>query len=139
MRREDFEMSWDMIVEDNIFEICAIDDIATNAIDEIEITNSFENVFKLLKRLKNNKFYNDKEIETIYLIAREDILNINDILNKIYDISVKIEFYEIIETTFNDLIGLSDSISHYECSGNLLKFMNFWFQMNKKRLFNEEK
>lgn len=138
MTKKEFESNWDKIVDDYLYVICDIDELTHNPINEAEVCNSIENIFRMLKKLKNNKFYNHKEIETIYLIVSDDIMNVTSILETLSKRTL-VEVWSIILIIFDELIKLSDSIFTYECSGNLLKFRDFWLVMNKKQTTNEKR
>jgi len=139
MTKKEFLDRWDELLILNLFDVYTLDDLTQIVGAQVKISQSIENIFNLLKNLKNKRFYSAKEIETIYLLAREDIVNINELLYNMCGVEMVKIIYSIIVSIFDDLIDLSDAIDNYECSGNLLKFRDYWFNINKIKIKHEQK
>lgn len=96
------------------------------------------NIFNILIKLKNKTFYKKKEIETIFLLTKRDINDLNNYLQLIIDEDdmtvVPLLIYFIIGDIFNDLISLMEDVEFYEGAKNLLEFKQFWFAMMNIKL-----
>lgn len=90
-------------------------------------------IFDILIKLKNQSFYNKKEIETIFLLTKRDITNLNDCLSLTIEEDrhtiIPLLIYYIIDDIFVDLIELMEYEEAYEGAKNLLDFKSFWFNL----------
>jgi len=92
-----------------------------------------QSIFGTLVKLKNHSFYKKKEIETIFLLTKRDIEDLNSCLSVIIEDDehsvTPLLIYYIIADTFTDLIDLMESVESYEGAKNLLEFNKFWFSL----------
>jgi hypothetical protein len=92
-----------------------------------------QNIFGTLIKLKNQSFYKKKEIETIFLLTKNDITDLNNFLTVIIEDDKEsitpLLIYYIIADIFTDLIDLMESVESYEGAKNLLEFNKFWFNL----------
>ena len=98
---------------------------------------SVRSIFDTLIKLKNKSFYTRKEIETIFLLTKNDIDGLNSCLQVVIDDDdmsiVPLLTYYMMADIFDDLIHLMESEELYEGAKNLLEFRSFWFdKMNIK-------
>lgn len=141
MSKTKWERDWDDIIKINIVDVFGVDELSAIIGAPNKISTSIINIFEFLKKLKNNKFYTKKELETIYLVVYEDIQYINDILYYMCSDEVVDTIYRVITNIFNELILIAKDLENYECSGNLLNFKNYWYSLNSIKINsnNEQK
>jgi len=135
MKDEAFYKEWEDIILINIMPLYSFDVLQeyTGICDKL--SQLIENIFSTLKRLKC-KVYNNKEIETIFMLIREDIATLNDILWKMFHTATK-PVYEVILNIFEELILLCEDLTYFEICANLLKIRDFWFNKYKITIVNE--
>ena len=131
----DFFKEWEDIILVNTIPIYSFVELEeyTGICDKL--SQLIEDIFSTLKRL-NCKVYNSREIETIFMLIREDIATLNDILWKMFNTVTK-PIYEVILNIFEELILLCEDMTYYELCANLLKIREFWFNKYKITIINE--
>lgn len=126
MDEEQFKKEWFEIVNSNLIFIKHYELFINIPLASEEIYLMIENIFSLMRKVKNNKFYNNKDIERIYSLVYNDIEIIHEILD-VVDTSATVLIYSIILDIFDGLVKLAESEEMFETSGNLLKFRDYWF------------
>jgi len=121
-----FKKEWKEIVDMNIVQVYQFNEFDNHREIAVELDQNMADIFDMLFRIKNNKFYNNKEIESIYLLIRPSIMTINEILMMLNN-KITGPIYEIILNVFEELILLAEDYENYEVAGNLLEVRDYWF------------
>lgn len=123
---------WKSLVDMNLSRISSLPMAQHNSLPE-SIYFYTTNIFSILIKLKNQSFYTKKEIETIFLLTKRDITDLNDCLALIIaddsNSLVPLLVYYIIADTFTDLIDLMECYESYEGAKNLLDYQTYWFNL----------
>lgn len=127
MKRNVFIKEWEHIVGFNLIDI-----VSFKELDEMpEIADRFYStllsIFKMLSRLKHNKFYNQKEMDTIFMLVKDDLYNINDLLIHVNEPGLPALIYEVVFNIFEELFVFCEDYELYETCHNLLTFRDIWF------------
>ena len=94
-----------------------------------DLYDTLNNIFEKLLKLKNNRFYNKKEVEAVFLLIHQEIKMIND---TIIALSLNPQnIYEIILDCFEDLVHIYERREEFEAAGNLMSLRDFWFDRYK--------
>jgi hypothetical protein len=81
----------------------------------------------MLSKLKHNRFYNSKELETVFTLVKPDIYTINDLLIELNDRGLPALIYEVIFNVFEELVLFVEDFELFEWAQNLMKFRTLWF------------
>ena len=123
---------WNSLIDLNIVRIYSLPLSEFDSLPE-SIVFYIRNIFNILIKLRNRSFYTRKEIETVFLLTKNDINNLNDCLQTIIDDDkmtiIPLLIYYILADIFDDLIHLMESVESYEGAKNLLEFKLFWFAL----------
>lgn len=122
---DEWLLLWQEILNYNLKKIWKINNLHGNDDITNELYLLIDAVFTTLKNIKNDRFYTPREIQTIYMMIKDTISYINDIIAFIPGIAD--EVYKIINKTFDNLILLGEEFTFYEVSGNLLQLKDYWF------------
>lgn len=123
-----FSKEWDDIISVNVIEVYNFEELSISQSLAGELHAHITGVFDLLKKIKSNKFYNNKEVESIYFLIKESVNIINEILIMLNN-SITVPVYELILNVFEELVLLAEDYEMFEMSGNLLKIRDYWFDL----------
>ena len=126
MNEKEFKKEWFDIINSNLIVIKHYESFITIPLPSEEVYLMIENIFSLIRKAKNDRFYNNKDIERIYSLVYNDIETIHEILD-VVDVGATVLIYSIILDIFDGLVKLTESEEMYESSANLLKFRDYWF------------
>lgn len=127
MNRSEFIKEWENIIGFNLIDIVSFKELE----DMPEIADKFYNtlfaVFRTLSKLKHNKFYNQKELETIFALVKDDLYHVNDLLIHVNDKGLPALIYEVVFNIYEELFLFCEDFELYETCQNLLNFRDYWF------------
>ncbi len=133
----DFTTQWNSLVKLNMAMIYNLPLEDFGSLSE-GIVFHITNIFDILIKLKNKSFYTRKEIETVFLLTKNDINDLNDHLQLIIVedelTAIPLVIYYVVADLFDDLIYLMESEESYEGAKNLLEFRAFWFRLMNIKL-----
>lgn len=96
-----------------------------------------KNIFTLLAKLRTQKIYTDKEINTIFSLIKDDVYGINEIFVFINQPTLPSLVYEIIYNITEELILLLEDHEVFEGCANLLAVRKFWFGLMLIKIHNQ--
>lgn len=127
MKRSELLKQWSEIVRFNAIDVINFHELE----DRPDIADKFYarilSIFDTLSKLKHNKFYRDKELETIYLLVKDLMYDINDLLILVNEPGLPALIYEVIFNIFEELFLFCEDYELYEAAQNLLTFRDIWF------------
>ena len=88
-----------------------------------------KDIFTVLSKIKTNRVYSKREIETIFTLIKESIYSMNDIFIYLNIKDLPSLTYEIIYNITEELILLLEDNEHYEGCQNLLTLRDYWFRL----------
>jgi hypothetical protein len=136
MNKNDFSKEWENIWRMSLVDLYNFQDLE----DLDDITNNFyatiSNIFITLQRLKMNKVYNHKEIETIYVMIKDYLYYINDLLIQVNSKGLPALVYEVIFNIFEELVLLCEDNELFEACQNLLNIRDYWFSQFGVKIMN---
>lgn len=133
-----FNKEWDDIVAINVVQLYSFEELEGYSELTSELDIHIGNIFDMLRRIKNNKFYSSKEVESIYLLIKQNVDVINEILI-ILNNRITTAVYELILNIFEELILLAEDYEMFEISGNLLAVRDYWFSIFNIKIQNSNK
>lgn len=127
MKRSELQHEWNTIVS-----FGAIDVMNFKNLEDIpEIADGFYrlivNIFTMLSKLKHDKFYNHKELDTVFTLVKPDLYSINDLLIELNDRALPSLIYEVIFNIFEELCLFMEDYELFETAQNILNFRDLWF------------
>ena len=127
MTRAEINNEWNHIVS-----FGAIDVMNLKELEDIpEIADEFYriivSIFTMMSKLKHDKFYNNKELDTVFTLVKPDIYSINDLLIELNDKALPSLIYEIIFNIFEELCLFVEDFEMFETAQNILNFRSIWF------------
>ena len=133
----DFTKQWNSLVKLNMSMIYNLPLEDFGSLSE-GIVFHITKIFDILIKLKNKSFYTRKEIETVFLLTKNDINDLNYHLQLIIEgdelSAIPLIIYYVIADLFDDLIHLMESEESYEGAKNLLEFRAYWFRLMSIKL-----
>jgi hypothetical protein len=133
-KNNDKDMSHAELIDEwkHIVSFGLIDIMSFKELEDIpEIADHFfrltSNIFNMLSKLKHNRFYNSKELETVFTLVKPDIYTINDLLIELNDRGLPALIYEVIFNVFEELVLFVEDFELFEWAQNLMKFRTLWF------------
>lgn len=88
-----------------------------------------KDIFTVLSKIKTNRVYSKREIETIFTLIKESIYSMNDIFIYLNIKDLPSLTYEIIYNITEELILLLEDNEYYEGCQNLLTLRDYWFRL----------
>jgi hypothetical protein len=134
----EYRKNWDKILFLYLIQIKSIEELIEYPLDTTEIEILINSIFSTLKRLNAKYFLNEKEIETTFILIKEEISYLNDILMSM-NIDALVAVYELILAIFEALIvgAASPDIECYELSTNLQRIRDYWFSNSGIKIVND--
>jgi hypothetical protein len=116
-------LEWDDIV---IKEIGKLKFLPLSTIIISELDKQILEIFDVLKRLENKKFYLEEDVENIFCFISLNVFYMNDILVKAGN-AVLVNVYQLILNIFDKLIKIAAGDEEYETAQNLLRVRDYWY------------
>jgi hypothetical protein len=116
-------LEWDDIV---IKEIGKLKFLPLSTIIISELDKQILEIFDVLKRLENKKFYLEEDVENIFCFISLNVFYMNDILVKAGN-AVLVNVYQLILNIFDKLIKIAAGDEEYEVAQNLLRVRDYWY------------
>ena len=79
MKRSKFLKEWEHIVGFQLIDIISFKEIEDMPEVADQFYNTLQAVFRMLSKLKHNKFYNQKELQTIFYLVKKLMFGTTDI------------------------------------------------------------
>lgn len=127
MTRAELHSEWMHIVKLNSLDIIDFDELRDLPPFVDRFYSNLLSIFEHLARLKHQKVYNSKELQTVYLLVKDVLYDINDLLIQINDKGLPALIYEVVFNIFEELLLLSEDYELYETAANLMNFRTLWF------------
>jgi hypothetical protein len=125
--RSELHSEWIHIVKLNALDIIDFDELRDLPAFVDRFYSNILSTFEHLARLKHQKVYNAKELQTVYLLVKDVLYDINDLLIQLNDKGLPALIYEVVFNIFEELLLLSEDYELYETAQNLLNFRTLWF------------
>ena len=127
MKRSRFLKEWDHIIGFQLIDIVSFRELEDMPEIADDFYNTLQAVFRMLSKLKHNKFYNQKELQTIFYLVKEDLYHVNDLLIHVNQPGLPALIYEVVFNIFEELFLFCEDYELYETAQNLLMFRDIWF------------
>ena len=134
MTRKQLSKEWMDAVRINLIDIVNFRELEEHEEISHRFFSNLLMTFETLSKLKHNKFYNRKELETIYLLIKDNLYNINDLLITVNEPGLPALIYEVVFNIFEELFLLCEDYELFETAQNLLNFRDIWFSQFKVKI-----
>jgi hypothetical protein len=130
---------FDKIIQHYLHQIYTLKELDGNDQTQDQLYYHLDYIFSFISKINSKRFFGVKETETTYMLIKEDVDFISDILLVESKVSLTDDIYYIIFLIFDSLREHCEREELYETASNLIKVRNFWFREMKVKIVNEVK